>query len=229
MLFLLTPAEHVRGIPGTSDVTTDPTETAPPVTVYVVDDDDSFLRSLTRLLRAAGYTVTAHSSATELLASLTTGTRGCILTDLRMPGMDGMALQDALLRKGSPLPIVFLTGHGDIPVTVQAMRRGAEDFLTKTAPREQVLAAVERALARDEREHSARQRRETLRRQFETLSPRECEVLRGVLAGCLNKQIAADLGIHERTVKLHRSGVTAKLGVHSVAELTRLAQEAGFE
>ncbi|MFO1460853.1 MAG: response regulator [Verrucomicrobiota bacterium] len=208
---------------------TDPPESSPLVTVFVVDDDASFLRSLSRLLRASGYSVVARASAAELLASLTPGTRGCIVTDLRMPGMDGMALQDALLQRGSPLPVVFLTGHGDIPVTVQAMRRGAEDFLTKTAPKEQVLAAVERALARDERENAARQRRDALRRRFETLSPRECEVLRGVLAGNLNKQIAADLGIHERTVKLHRFGVTEKLGVHSVAELTRLAQEAGFQ
>lgn len=143
--------------------------------------------------------------------------------------MDGIALQEALTQKGSPLPILFLTGHGDIPVTVQAMRRGAEDFLTKNAPKDQLLAAVDRALSRNEQEQVERSRRDALRQRFDLLSPRECEVLRGVLRGSLNKQIAADLGIHERTVKLHRSGVTQKLGVQSVAELTRLAQDAGFQ
>lgn len=202
---------------------------AAPATVFLVDDDDSFLRSLSRLLRASGYSVIAHPSAREFLESLRPGARGCVVTDLRMPGMDGIALQEALVQKGSPLPILFLTGHGDIPVTVQAMRRGAEDFLTKNAPKQQLLAAVDRALARNEQEHVERSRREALWQRFETLSPREVEVLRGVLRGCLNKQIAADLGIHERTVKLHRFGVTTKLGVQSVAELTRLAQDAGFK
>ncbi|MBX3732351.1 MAG: response regulator transcription factor [Verrucomicrobiae bacterium] len=200
-----------------------------PATVHLVDDDASFLRSLSRLLRASGYAVVTHPSAKEFLKSLQPGTRGCLITDLRMPGMDGMALQEALRQNGSPLPILFLTGHGDIPVTVQAMRRGAEDFLTKDAPRDQLLGAVDRALARNEQEHAERSRRDALRRRFETLSPRECEVLRGVLRGSLNKQIASDLGIHERTVKLHRFRVTTKLGVHSVAELTRLAQDAGFQ
>lgn len=202
---------------------------AAPATVFLVDDDDSFLRSLSRLLRASGYSVIAHPSAREFLESLRPGARGCVVTDLRMPGMDGIALQEALVQKGSPLPILFLTGHGDIPVTVQAMRRGAEDFLTKNAPKDQLLSAVDRALARNEQEHVELSRREALRQRFETLSPREVEVLRGVLSGCLNKQIAADLGIHERTVKLHRFGVTTKLGVQSVAELTRLAQDAGFK
>ena len=208
---------------------TDSPDPAPPATVFLVDDDASFLRSLSRLLRASGYSVVTHASAREFLESLRSGARGCVITDLRMPGMDGMALQEALTQKGSPLPILFLTGHGDIPVTVQAMRRGAEDFLTKNAPKEQLLAAVNRALSRNEQEQVERSRRDALRLRFEMLSPRECEVLRGVLRGSLNKQIAAELGIHERTVKLHRSGVTQKLGVQSVAELTRLAQDAGFQ
>lgn len=208
---------------------TDSPDPAPPATVFLVDDDASFLRSLSRLLRASGYSVVTHASAREFLESLRSGARGCVITDLRMPGMDGMALQEALTQKGSPLPILFLTGHGDIPVTVQAMRRGAEDFLTKNAPKDQLLAAVNRALSRNEQEQVERSRRDSLRQRFELLSPRECEVLRGVLRGSLNKQIAADLGIHERTVKLHRSSVTQKLGVQSVAELTRLAQDAGFQ
>ena len=197
--------------------------------MFLVDDDASYLRSLVRLLSATGYSVVAFPTAQEFLESLRPGLRGCVISDLRMSGMDGIALQEALTQKGSPLPILFLTGHGDIPITVQAMRRGAEDFLTKTAPKEQLLAAVDRALARNQQEHAERARRDLVRQRFETLSPRECEVLRGVLRGCLNKQIAADLGIHERTVKLHRTSVTNKLGVHSVAELTRLAHDAGFQ
>ena len=201
----------------------------PPPTVFIVDDDVSFLRSLSRLLRVSGYHVAVHTSAAEFLATLKPDMNGCVITDLMMPGMDGMALQEALQKANSALPIVFLTGHGDIPTTVQAMRLGAEDFLTKHARKEDLLAAVNRALARNEQDRAERARLESLRRPFAELTDREREVLRHVVQGKLNKQIAADLGIHERTVKLHRTGITTKLGVHSVAELTRLVQEAGFE
>jgi len=201
----------------------------PTPTVFIVDDDVSFLRSLSRLLRVSGFHVVVHTSAAEFLATLKPDMNGCVITDLMMPGMDGMALQEALQKANSPLPIVFLTGHGDIPTTVQAMRLGAEDFLTKHARKEDLLAAVNRALARNEQDRAERARLETLRRPFAELTDREREVLRHVVQGKLNKQIAADLGIHERTVKLHRTGITTKLGVHSVAELTRLVQEAGFE
>lgn len=208
---------------------TDPPNNTPPATVFVIDDDVSFLRSLSRLLRASGYHVVTHNSAVEFLGSLQPGARGCVITDLRMPGLDGMALQEALQKRGSPLPVLFLSGHGDIPVTVQAMRRGAEDFLTKHAPREKLLDAVNRALARNELDCAERARLEALRQPFESLTDREREVLRQVLLGKLNKQIASDLGIHERTVKLHRTSITSKLGVPSVAELTRMAQGAGFQ
>jgi two-component system, LuxR family, response regulator FixJ len=197
-------------------------------TVFVVDDDVSFLRSLSRLLRASGFRVVIHNSPAELLAELQPDMSGCVITDLRMPGMDGIALQEALQKAGSPLPIVFLTGHGDIPTTVQAMRGGAEDFLTKHAPKAELLAAVNRALARNERDRAERARVLALRQPFELLTDREREVLRHVVQGQLNKQIAADLGIHERTVKLHRTSITTKLQVHSVAELTRLVQDAGL-
>ena len=200
----------------------------PTPTVFIVDDDVSFLRSLSRLLRVSGFHVVVHTSAAEFLATLKPDMNGCVITDLMMPGMDGMALQEALQKANSPLPIVFLTGHGDIPTTVQAMRLGAEDFLTKHARKEDLLAAVNRALARNEQDRAERARLETLRRPFAELTDREREVLRHVVQGKLNKQIAADLGIHERTVKLHRTSITTKLGVHSVAELTRLVQEAGF-
>jgi two-component system, LuxR family, response regulator FixJ len=197
-------------------------------TVFVVDDDVSFLRSVSRLLRVSGFQVVIHNSAAELLAELKPDMDGCVITDLMMPGMDGRALQEALVKAGSPLPIIFLTGHGDIPTTVQAMRRGADDFLTKQAPKADLIAAVQRALAHNERDRAERARLKALRAPFELLSDREREVLRHVLQGKLIKQIAADLGIHERTVKFHRANISTKLGVPSVAELARMVQEAGF-
>ena len=203
------------------------TPTSPPATVFVVDDDISFLRSMSRLLLASGFQVVIHNSAAEFLAELHPDMNGCVITDLMMPGIDGMALQEALRKAGSPLPILFLTGHGDIPTTVQAMRGGAEDFLTKQAPKRDLIAAVNRALAQNEHNRAERARLQALRQPFELLTDREREVLRHVVQGKLNKQIAADLGIHERTVKLHRTNLTAKLRVHSVAELTRMVQEAG--
>jgi len=196
-------------------------------TVFVVDDDLSFLRAISRLLRASGFQVVIHNSPVELLAELQPEMRGCVVTDLRMPGMDGMALQEALQRRGCPLPVVFLSGHGDIPITVQAMRMGAEDFLTKHSSKEDLIAAVNRALARNQQHLAERARLLALRQPFEWLTDREREVLRHVMRGQLNKQIAADLGLHERTVKLHRTSITKKLRVHSVAELTRMVQEAG--
>jgi two-component system, LuxR family, response regulator FixJ len=200
----------------------------PSATVFVVDDDVSFLRSISRMLRASGFQVVAHNSAAAFLAELRPEMNGCVITDLMMPGMDGMALQEALRNAGSPLAIVFLTGHGDIPITVQAMKAGAEDFLTKHAPKGDLIAAVNRALARNEQERARRARLLALRRSFGSLTDREREVLQHVVQGKLNKQIAADLSIHERTVKFHRSNITTKLQVHSVAELTRLVQEAGL-
>jgi FixJ family two-component response regulator len=197
-------------------------------TVFVVDDDPSFLTSVARLLRASRFTVKAFPSAADFLAQLTSDTAGCVVADLQMPGMNGSELQEALARMPNPLPVVFLTGHGEIPDSVCAMRRGAEDFLSKRAPREALLDAVRRALTRDARERAGRERIHGLRARFDKLSEREREVLQHVLGGQLNKQIAADLGIHERTVKLHRTAVTRKLGVPSVAELSQLVQEAGL-
>lgn len=197
------------------------------VTVYVVDDDVSHLRSIARLLRASGFEVVIHNSASEFLAELRPDMTGCVITDLMMPEMDGRQLQEALQNYGNAMPVVFLTGHGDIPTSVQAIRGGAEDFLTKHAPKEDLLAAVNRALARNKLDRTRNANLQALRRPFQLLTDREREVLRHVLQGQLNKQIAADLGIHERTVKLHRTNLTTKLGVYSVAELTRMVQAAG--
>jgi two-component system response regulator FixJ len=200
---------------------------APAPLVRVVDDDASFRKAVARMLRASGFAVKTFASAAEFLARPEVEVPGCVLVDLQMPGSSGLDLQEALAQAGHAMPVVFLSGHGDIPTTVQAMRRGAEDFLTKRASREELLAAVRRALARDVRERAERARREALRGRFAALSPRELEVLQHVVRGRLNKQIAADLGIHQRTVKLHRTAITTKLGVFSVAELTKLWVEAG--
>jgi FixJ family two-component response regulator len=192
-----------------------------PGTVFIVDDDASFLRSISRLLRAAGYSVQAFDSAKKFLEQLAPGMSGCVLADLQMPGLNGLELQEALAKSANPLPVVFLSAQGDIPTTVKAMRRGAEDFLTKLSPKEKLLDAVGRALARGAQESK-------LRGRLGLLTPRELEVLEYVVRGRMNKQIADDLGINERTVKLHRTNLTRRLEVRSVAELTRLAEEAGL-
>jgi len=196
--------------------------------IHVVDDDASFLTAIARLLRANGFSVKAYSSAHKFLRQRHADAPGCVLADLQMPEMNGLDLQSALSQTSNPLPILFLTGHGDIPSSVQAMRGGAEDFLEKRAPKEKLLEAVRRALARDSREREARNQRRELRSRFKSLTERELEVLSHVVQGRLNKQIAGDLGIHERTVKLHRTAITTKLKVQSVAELTKLTQEAGI-
>ncbi len=197
-------------------------------TVHIVDDDASFLAATARLVRASGFAVKTFSSASDFLAQRDADLPGCVLADLQMPGMNGLDLQSALARTRDPLPILFLTGHGDIPSTVRAMRSGAVDFLEKCAPKEKLLHALQRALARDARERNSRARQRGLRARFDALTEREFEVLADVVQGKLNKQIAAELGIHERTVKLHRTAITTKLGVQSVAELTRLTLEAGI-
>ncbi len=197
-------------------------------TVYLVDDDMSFLTALSRMLRASGLDdIRTFTSAAALLLDVSPESRGCIVTDLSMPGMDGLELQAALLSSGADLPIVFLTGHGNISSSVLAMRGGAIDFLEKLATHEELLAAIWRAIERDAAEHEARARVAELRRRFARLTPREIEVLRHVLSGAMNKQIAAKLGINERTVKLHRTSITTKVGVHSTATLTNWVRDAG--
>ena len=196
--------------------------------VHVVEDDASFLRSVTRLLRASGYEVTPFPSVEEFFARRDPEAAGCVVTDLQMPRRSGLDLQEALARTRNPLPVVFLTAKGDIPTTVRAMRGGAEDFLTKRAPRTQLLAAIDRAVERDRRERGERAARRKTREKFASLSERERQVLRGVLQGLLNKQIADAIGIAERTVKHHRTSLTQKLGVQSGAELALLARAAGF-
>ena len=200
----------------------------PLATVHIVDDDTSFLAAVSRLLRAAGFNVKSFPSATDFLRDLTPDAQGCVIVDLKMPGVSGLDLQSALSQSESPMPVIFLTGHGDIPTSVHAMRHGAEDFLTKRASKEELLDAVKRALARDAQARDKRERLRELRARFDALTQREREVLAHVLLGKLNKQTAFDLGITDRTVKVHRGNLMKKLGVQSVAELTRLVQEAGL-
>jgi len=195
--------------------------------VHVVDDDASFRTAIRRMLTAAGFEVHAFASGAELLARASPNEHGCVLADLQLPELSGLELQQELGRAGVALPFVFLTGHGDVPSAVCAMRQGAVDFLDKCAPQDTLIAAIERALQREAAEREARARQERLSRRFAVLTAREWEVLRHVVNGRMNKQISADLGIHERTVKLHRTAITTKLGVRSVAELTTLAREAG--
>ncbi len=197
--------------------------------IHVVDDDPSFLKAVSRILKAGGYTVKSFASAAEFLAYRAPDIPGCILLDLTMPEQTGLDLQVKLSQADHQLPIVFLTGHGDIPSTVHAMREGAVDFLTKPVKKQDLFVAVKRALARDAEERVKRERLRRLRVRLDALTPREREVLAHVVSGKLNKQIAADLGTTERTIKAHRAGIMSKLGVKSVAELVRFAGELGIE
>jgi FixJ family two-component response regulator len=193
-----------------------------------VDDDDSMRTAVVRLLQAAGYQARGYGSAGEfLLGRSDRDAPGCAVLDVRMPGPSGLDLQEALARFDVPLPIVFLTGHGDIPMSVRAIKAGAVDFLTKPVSREVLLGAVRSAIARDAETRAAREVLRVLRARYESLTPREREVFTGVVAGRLNKQIAADLGTAERTIKAHRAQVMEKMQVASVAELVQAADQLG--
>jgi len=200
--------------------------TAP--TVHLVDDDESHVRAVGRMLTAQGFAARTFTSGDSLLAGVSRETRGCVVADLEMPGLDGLALQKALADAGIFMPVVFLSGRGDIPRTVRAMQEGAVDFLEKHAPADELVAAIRRALARDAEENAARAHLGAVSKRFANLTQRELEVLAEVVRGRMNKQIAASLGISERTVKMHRTSITTKVGVHSAAQLATLAREAGL-
>lgn len=196
-------------------------------TVFLVDDDGSVRRGLSRLLKATGHQVEAFVSAEAFLAAVRPDRPGCLILDVRLPGVDGMDLQRRLRQAGYSLPIVFLTGHGTVPMSVQAMKDGAIDFLTKPVNDNELLAAVDQALERDRRARAEQTETALLRKRIEKLTPREFEVFTFVIAGQLNKQIAQALRISEKTVKVHRARVMEKMGVESVADLVRLAEKAG--
>lgn len=197
-------------------------------TVFVVDDYAPGRRSISRLLRTAGFAVTAFASAKEFLAQYDPAACGCLVLDLAMPAVTGLELQNILAEKGSLLPIVFLTAHGDIPKSVQAMKCGASDFLTRPVNDEDVLAAVRVAIEKDRALRREQAELCEIRVRLSTLTPREREVLEYVVAGKLNKQIAGDLGTVEQTIKVHRAHMMQKMKVHSVAELVRWAQRCGI-
>jgi len=192
--------------------------------VSVVDDDDLVLRSLERLLKSGGYAVRTFPSPQEFLAQRPAGP-GCLVADMAMPGLNGLELQQRLASSGDPCPVVFLSGQSDIPTSVQAMKSGAVDFLTKPVVREKLLESVRAALARDALQRAEREQRHSLAGRFAMLTPREREVLDLVVAGMLNKQIAARLGTAEKTVKVHRARAMRKMGAGSVAELVRLVSQ----
>jgi FixJ family two-component response regulator len=197
-------------------------------TVFVVDDYAPGRRSISRLLRAAGFAVTAFASAKEFLAQYDPETPGCLVLDIAMPAVSGLELQGMLADRGSLVPIIFLTAHGDIPKSVQAMKRGASDFLMKPVNDEDLLAAVRVAIEKDRVLRREQAELSAIRARLVTLTPREREVLEYVVAGKLNKQIAGELGTVEQTVKIHRAHVMQKMRVQSVAELVRLTQRCGI-
>jgi FixJ family two-component response regulator len=198
-------------------------------TVFVVDDDPSVLRSLERMFQLEGYLVESFAHPRQLLERKGGQEPGCVVMDLRMPELNGLELQHELRRAGWSHPIIFISGHGDVPTAVQAMKAGAVDFLPKPFSTSELLAAVERALGQDKAARVAQEEQEALRALFSTLSPREQQVCQRVARGLLNKQIAAELGTAEQTVRLQRSRVMEKLGVGSVAELVRLVERLGSQ
>lgn len=195
--------------------------------VFVVDDDQSVRTSLANLLESDDYTVESFTSAAEYLAKAPHLGPACLVLDVRMPGLNGIALQRQLVECGRMEQIVFITGHGDIPMGIQAMKRGAIDFLPKPFEDEALLSAVGQAFARSSENWRKRDEVAQIRARIGTLTPREFEVFRLVIAGLLNKQIAAELGAALRTIKTHRGRVMHKMRVVSVAELVRMAQQAG--
>jgi FixJ family two-component response regulator len=196
-------------------------------TVFVVDDDPSVRKSLTRLVASAGYAVGAFASAGDFLTHEPFARPCCVVLDVRMPGLNGIDLQETLARSGRRIPIVFITGHGDISMSVTAMKRGAVDFLTKPFDVESLLHAIERAVTKDVKDLEEAGRTAHVRARLTRLTPRETEVFALVTTGMLNKQIAGELGITEKTVKVHRARVMEKMRAGSVAELVRLADRAG--
>ncbi len=196
------------------------------MTVFVVDDEALVRRALGRLLRAEGFDVATFASAAEFLANHAEIRPACVLLDMAMPGCGGLEAQQALADAGSTLPIIFLTGRADVPMCARAMKRGAVDFLTKPVIDEELLAAVRRTLEADRTGAKLRAERAETETRLASLTPREREVLDLVVAGHLNKQIAADLGTAEKTIKVHRGRVMEKMGAQSLADLVRMAERA---
>ena len=198
-------------------------------TIFVVDDDAAVRRSLTRLLCSVGWNAEAFASADDLLERAPITGPGCVLLDVQMPGMNGLELQARMSEAGISLPVVFLTGKGDIPMSVHAIKHGAADFLVKPVEEAVLFQALDQAIRRQAAEAATRQTRDSILARLALLSAREREVLEQVLQGRLNKQIAFDLGIAEKTVKAHRGRVMEKMQAHTVAELVHMCDSVGLE
>jgi len=198
-----------------------------PDTVFVIDDDAAVREALQSLLRSVGLRVTTFASAREFLTSRRPDAPACLVLDVRLPGLSGLDLQRELAAAAIDLPIIFITGHGDIPMTVQAMKAGAVEFLTKPFRDQDLLDAIAQALERDRAARAQRAGVAELHERYAELTPREREVMGLVVSGLLNKQIAAELGISEITIKVHRGQVMQKMGAESVADLVRMADKLG--
>jgi FixJ family two-component response regulator len=192
-----------------------------------VDDDPAVLKGLGRLFHSAGYETVLFNSAKAFMEHCPRDAAGCLVLDLSMPGVSGLELQRWLNQANNPLPVIFLTGHGDIPASVRAMKEGAVDFLTKPVPQARILKAIEEALQKQREARASHGETEALRARLATLTPREREVFELVVSGRLNKQIADELGTVEKTIKVHRARVMRKMGVQSLAELVRTSERLG--
>jgi FixJ family two-component response regulator len=197
-------------------------------TVFIVDDDAAVCRALQRLLESVGLDVTTFGSAQEFLDEFDAGRPGCLVLDVRMPGLSGLDLQDVLNSKNVTIPIIFISAHGDVPVSVRAMKAGAMDFFQKPIHHQTFLDAVNRALAKDAEVRKQESEKDDIRRRVESLTPREREVLNLLVAGLRNKQIAGELGASERTIKIHRARVMEKMEAESLPDLVLMAQAVGI-
>ena len=196
-----------------------------PASVFVVDDDDAVRNSLRLLLKSVGLPTVAFASAREFLDSWHPGQPGCLVLDVRMPGMSGLELQEELNRRGAIIPVIFISGHGDIPMAVEAIQHGAFDFLQKPFRDQDLIDRVQRALAADHANRQSLAQRDVLRQRYGSLTPREQEVLVLVTKGKANKVMAGDLDISQRTVEIHRARVMEKMGAQSLAQLVRMAMD----